>query len=157
VNIAFKNSAILTFVFLLLAGTVSAHSYKLADIQIGHIWARATAPNATTASVYVPFLNNGKTEDQLIGGNTIIAVSVELHESYEENGVAKMRKLTFLSIVPQKPVAMRPRGKHIMLIGLKRQLKDGDKFPLTLKFAKAGNIELEVFVHTATAPMQHHQ
>ncbi len=128
-----------------------AHSYNIGAIEVGHIWARATAADASTASVYVPFLNTGKEPDQLTGANTAIADSVTIHESYEENGVARMRKLDTLELAPSKPVAMRPGGKHLMLMGLKKPLHEGDKFPLTLHFAKAGNIEVQVFVHGAGA------
>ena len=50
----------------------------------------------------------------------------------------KMRPVGPLPIEPGKPVTLAPGGYHIMLSGLKRSLKQGDSFPITLSFAKAG-------------------
>jgi hypothetical protein len=136
--------------------SATAHSYKIGAIEIGHAWARATAANAPTASVYVPFLNEGKEADTLIGADTPVATTAMLHESTEENGIAKMRMLDKLELAPGKPVAMRPGGKHFMLMGLKHQLNEGDKFSLTLHFAKAGNIEIQVMVHAPGAQSPSH-
>ncbi len=140
----------------LFATPLLAHSYKLGTIEIGHIWARATAPGAHAASVYVPFRNTGTETDELIGGSTPVASNFMIHESYNENGIAKMRMLKALELAPNKPVGMRPGGKHIMLTGMNRQLKEGDKFLLTLVFAKAGKIEVEVTVHAPGATSGNH-
>jgi copper(I)-binding protein len=37
-------------------------------------------------------------------------------------------------------------GYHVMLFNLKQQAKDGERFPLTLTFEKAGAVEVEVAV-----------
>ena len=42
--------------------------------------------------------------------------------------------------------ALKPGGFHIMLIGLKHPLEEGQRFPLTLIFAKAGEVTVEVTV-----------
>ena len=38
-------------------------------------------------------------------------------------------------------------GYHVMLFNLKQQAKDGERFPLTLTFEKAGTVEVEIAVH----------
>jgi copper(I)-binding protein len=43
-----------------------------------------------------------------------------------------------------------PNGYHLMLLGLKKPLKDGDKFPVWLTFKKAGVVEVEVWVQPPT-------
>jgi copper(I)-binding protein len=45
-----------------------------------------------------------------------------------------------------EPAVLNPGGLHIMLIGLKAPLKQGETFPLTLTFAKAGTTTVEVVV-----------
>ena len=139
----------IAILLLLLTFTLpaAAHSFKLDAIDIGHAWARATAANATVASAYMPFLNTGTESDTLTSAETPLANMVMLHETTEENGIASMRMLENIALVPGKPVALRPGGKHFMLMGLKRQLKEGDTFPMTLHFAKSGNIEIQIMVH----------
>lgn len=133
-----------------------AHSYKHGQIMIGHIWARATAPGAHAASVYVPFINQGDVADALTGGSTEIAATVMLHEVTQHEGVSRMTMMDAVPLPPKQPVALRPGGKHIMLTGLKRQLKEGEKFTMTLHFAKAGAVAVEVWVQAAGAKGSDH-
>ena len=133
------------------AGAAIAHSYEQGDIQIGHIWARATAKGADAGSVYVPLLNKGKTDDALVSVTTSAAEGAMLHETKTVDGVSRMTALDTIVLPVGKPVAMRPGGKHIMLMGLKQQLVEGQSFPLTLKFQHAGEATVSVMVHGAGA------
>ena len=38
---------------------------------------------------------------------------------------------------------LKPNGSHLMLVDLKRPLKEGEKVPVVLKFEKAGEVEVE--------------
>ncbi|MER3484909.1 MAG: hypothetical protein C4345_01930, partial [Chloroflexota bacterium] len=46
----------------------------------------------------------------------------------------------------------KPGGYHIMLIGLTRDLKAGDRYELTLQFEKAGEVTLTVDVRPTAEP-----
>ena len=48
-------------------------------------------------------------------------------------------------------VVLRPGTTHVMLTGLKQPLKEGETFPLTLDFAKAGKQDVQVKVAKAGA------
>ena len=65
----------------------------------------------------------------------------------------KMRPVASLPIEPDKPVTLAPGGYHIMLSGLKQELKQGDSFPITLSFAKAGQVAASATVAKAGATM----
>ena len=56
-----------------------------------------------------------------------------------------------LPIEPGKPVTLAPGGYHIMLMDLQQPLKEGDKFPVTLSFAKAGQVTATATVEKAGA------
>jgi len=131
---------------ILLSGSALAHSYQQGDIRIGHIWARATPPGATAAAIYVPLLNNGKETDSLIGALSELASKIEIHQDTNDNGIMKMQKLDSVVLEPNKPVSLRPNGIHLMVFGLKQQLKEGGMFPLTLQFEKAGSIKVEAMI-----------
>lgn len=148
--------ALCFFALLVISPALWAHSSQQGDIQIGHIWARATAVGATTASVYVPLLNKGTQPDSLLGGHTPVAEGLMLHESTIRDGVSHMNMLESLPLPAGKPVAMKPNGRHIMLTGMKRQLKEGETFPLTLHFEHAGDATIEVMVHAAGATSGNH-
>lgn len=57
-----------------------------------------------------------------------------------------MRNTKFLEIPPRGQLELRPGGKHLMLLGLKRPLKEGEKIPLTLQFADGTRLALELSV-----------
>jgi hypothetical protein len=66
-------------------------------------------------------------------------------------GMMKMRPVPGLSVAPGKPVKLAPGGYHIMLMGLKAPLKQGDSFPLTLRFEHAAPMTVTVNVEAIGA------
>jgi periplasmic copper chaperone A len=56
-----------------------------------------------------------------------------------------------LSIPAGGSVVLKPGSYHVMLIGLKKALTAGEKFPLTLTFEKAGTISVTVPVQAMGA------
>src|SRR5229473_3256837 len=75
---------------------------------------------------------------------TPVADQVQFHSATEENGVSRMREMRTVDVTPGAKVAFSPGGLHIMVVGLKQPLKEGQTFPLTLTFEKAGKIEVTV-------------
>ena len=68
------------------------------------------------------------------------------------NGVMQMRQLADGLPVPAGgSVVLKPGSYHVMLIGLKKPLTAGETFPLTLTFAKTGNISVTVAVQAIGA------
>ena len=135
-----RRALLLASLSLLLARPARAHSYKQGAIEIGHPWAR---PSATgKAAVFVALNNTGGTTDRLTGGSTPIAAEVILR-------AADGSPLEELDLLPHRPVALRPGGKYIALLGLKAPLALDDTFPLKLRFAGAGSIIVTVRVEDA--------
>jgi copper(I)-binding protein len=126
-------------------------------IGVTHAWARATPPNAQSAAAYLTLTDQGPA-DTVTGASTPVAAMAGLHETISEGGVMKMRPLPPLALEPGKPVTFAPGGMHIMLTELKQPLKAGEHFPLTLTFAHAPPLTVEVAVEAigaAAAPMNH--
>ena len=68
------------------------------------------------------------------------------------SGVMQMREVADgLNVPAGGSVTLKPGSYHVMLIGLKRPLTAGETFPLTLSFAKAGNISVTVPVQAMNA------
>jgi copper(I)-binding protein len=80
---------------------------------------------------------------------------VELHEMKMEGNVMRKREVSAVELPAGKAVELKPGGLHIMLMGLKAPLKEGDKFPLRLKFEKAGEVTVTVNVEAAGADHSH--
>jgi periplasmic copper chaperone A len=124
-------------------------------VQVVHAWSRATIPGQTGV-IYLT-INDTGAPDRLTSVASPVAASAALHESFSENGVSKMREVAGLAVSPGTPVTLAPGGYHIMLMGLKQPLKQGDAFPVTLTFEKAGPVTATVTVEKlgAGAPAAH--
>jgi periplasmic copper chaperone A len=132
---------------LLMLSPASAQDYTVGKLKIGHPWARATPKGASVGGGYMTITNTGSTPDRLVGGSTDVASRFEVHEMKMDNGVMKMRPVNGgLEIKPGQTVTLDPSGYHVMFIGLKHQLMQGQQFKGTLEFAKAGKVDVEFSV-----------
>lgn len=121
-----------------------AKDYTLGDLVITTPWTRATPAGAKVAGGFMKIHNKGKESDFLIGGASPVAGTVEIHEMKMDGGVMKMRELPQgLEIKAGQTVELRPGSYHVMFIGLKGQIKQGETIRSTLIFKKAGKIEVE--------------
>jgi copper(I)-binding protein len=119
-----------------------------ANLTVAHAWARATPSATANAAVYLTVTAKA-TPDTLTGASTPVAARAQLHESKTENGIMRMRPVDNLPIDKDHPITLAPGGYHLMLTGMKQQLKLGETFPLTLTFAHAGAVQATVTVEQA--------
>ncbi len=140
-------AAALATLVLTLATPVRAEDIKAGDLVISQSWSRATPGGAKVGGGYLTIANKGTAPDRLIGGTSDVADKVEVHEMSMANGVMTMRALDGgLTIEPGKTVSLAPGGLHLMLLGLKAPLKQGQAVPVTLTFEKAGAVKLSLDV-----------
>jgi len=114
------------------------------NVEIKGAWARATPGGAQTGAAYVTL--QSPTGDRLTAASTPVAQKAELHVMTMDNGVMKMRQVDGIDVPAGQTVTLKPNGYHIMLTGLSQPLKEGETFPLTLTFAKAGSENVTVTV-----------
>jgi len=133
-----------------------AHGYRLGKIAIERPYARATLPGQPTGGAYLRLDNKGAA-DRLVSVKTAVSQSVELHTSSMDGDVMRMRQVDAIDVPSNKTIVLEPNGTHIMLVGLKAPLKQGDSFPMTLKFEKAGEVVVDVKVQAVTAGAASHQ
>ena len=126
-----------------------------AQVTIDMPWARATAPTALAGGAFMT-ITSAKA-DRVTKTESPIATTVELHQTVEEAGVMKMKPVPTLDLVPGKSVTLKPGSYHMMLIGLKAPLKQGESFPLTLHFANSPPVTVEVKIAApgAAGPAMH--
>jgi copper(I)-binding protein len=121
-----------------------AEDVTIGMLKISAPWARATPKGASVGGGYMKITNTGTAPDRLVGGSTDIARQFELHEMKMEGNVMKMRPVANgIEIKPGQSVELAPSGYHVMLVGLKQQLMQGDHFKATLEFAKAGKVDVD--------------
>ena len=120
-------------------------------------WARPTPEGTSISAGYLKITNHGDAPDVLLGASTPVADSAELHESaMTADGVMTMRALEHgLEIKPGETVELKPAGAHIMILGVKKPLKDGDTIPVNLNFKTAGLVEVPFAIKPLGAAGEH--
>lgn len=131
---------------LVISGAALAQPSQL---EVNSAWARATAGKSTTGVAYATI--QSPTADRLVSASTPVAKKAELHTMSMQDMVMKMRPLAGLEVPAGRPVTLKPGGEHIMLLGLNHPLREGQSFPLTLDFEKAGPRTVTVTVEKAGA------
>jgi copper(I)-binding protein len=123
-------------------------------ISLDGAWARAMplvsgeGEAATNSAVYLVVRNDGGVEDRLLAGASDVAESVEIHESRIVNDMMVMERQDDLEIPAGSRVELKPGGLHIMLLGLRRSLLEGEEFELFLDFEKSGGLSIAVPVRS---------
>ena len=125
---------------------MSGHHAMSKGIEIENAWARATPGMAKNGGAYFTAKNMGKSADRIVGVSADVAEKVELHTHLNDNGVMRMRQVDGVDVPAGGEVAFKPGGYHIMFIGLHKPLKEGERFPVTLMFEKAGKQTVEIKV-----------
>lgn len=136
---------------LALAGPAWAGDAKVGAIEIRSAWARATPPKAPAGGAFLTITNTGDATDNLLGATTDVAKTAELHTHLQQGDVMRMVALGNVEVQPGKTVEFAPGGLHVMLMGLKQPLTEGQSFPLVLDFAQAGKVTVTVDVKAAGA------
>lgn len=114
-------------------------------IKINNPWMRPSSEKMATA-LYFIIENKSETADTLFQVDSDLAERVEIHETYSEGEMMGMRKVEFIVIEGNSSFELKPGAHHIMLMKLKKDIKDGDKAEFALQFKQAGEMKI-----TATA------
>jgi copper(I)-binding protein len=132
--------AFAAFSFSLWAGAVAAAE----PLTVADAWVRATPPGATTAAAYLTLTNSGAAADRLLGATTSAARAVEIHTHVVDGGLHRMVRVAELTLPAGEAVRLEPGGLHLMLVDLAAPLAAGTTVALSLRFASAATLELEV-------------
>ncbi len=116
-----------------------------ADVTVSRAWARATPQGARVGAAYLE-IKAGSASDTLVSVSSPVAGRVELHSNFEDNGIMMMRRLDALALGAGETRVLKPGGDHIMLLDLKAPLAEGDHLPLTLTFARRGDVTVDATV-----------
>ena len=151
-----RRGCVASLLLLALAGFAGAHSHEKGNIQVRHPWSRATAPGAMVAVGYMEIRNTGAQRDRLLVASTPLAQRVEMHVTQRDGEVMRMRQVKDFEIPARERITLRPGGSHLMLVDITRPLTKGERFPVTLRFERAGELQVEVEVQDIGARKPHH-
>lgn len=141
-EITFASALSLAALFTL--ADAQAHEVKLGNLVIHHPWSRQSPMAADVAAGFMTITNTGTQDDRLVKASSDISSSVQIHDMKMVGDVMKMEELPDGIVIPAGgSVKLKPKSLHIMFLGLKRQVIEGEEFSGTLTFEKAGTVNID--------------
>jgi copper(I)-binding protein len=120
--------------------------------RVEEAWARPTVAGQTSGGAFLRIIG-GSTGDRLVSAGARVAKVAELHTMEMDGNVMRMRPVAAIDIPAGQTVELKPGGLHVMFVGLTQKLQTGTSFPLTLRFEKAGEVQVDVQVRTMPMAM----
>ena len=133
----------LAAVLVLAANTAQAHSIKAKSLLIVHPWCIETDDTTKPVVVSMTIRNAGKA-DRLLRASTLEAAKTELRAGVPPDAEGDV--IPAIPVEGRGEVNLKRGGPHILLTGVKKPLSAYDSFLMTLTFARAGKVEVEVVV-----------
>ena len=146
---------ILAIAALGLVFTNEGFAEEAGFIDIDNPYAFETTKSAKAGAAFME-INTSSHKDKVISAESDVAERVELHTHIMEKGVMKMREVKHFKLEETGLYTLEPSGDHIMLIGLKKPLKVGETFPLTINFEKYGPVTVNVPVKSLSEKALRH-
>lgn len=125
-------------------------------VEVKSPYARAVPPGQANSAIFMMLKNNSAKEVSLIRAQSSVAEAVELHTHMMDQGVMKMRQVSEIRIPGNGMAQLRPGGNHIMLIGLKKNLFEGQKVTVKLHFSNGSMAVVEMPIKKVMAGMKQH-
>lgn len=138
-----KNHALAVACALALLSTGCAR--KPQGIAVRDAWIRLAAVKGEPAAAYFR-IEGGAEGTRLVGISSPAVRRIELHESMTGGAMARMKRLKEVEFDYRGLVRFEPTGKHAMLFGLPRDVKEGGTLPLTFSFNAAPPVTVDAEV-----------
>lgn len=132
-----------------------AASKTATTLSIKDPWVREAPPGARVLGAYMVLANPSSKADRLVSVTSPLADEIEIHRMTVKNGMMEMDAVDSLTIPAKGEVKLQPGGLHLMIYGVKRDLKEGDSLPIELTFENAGTRKIDFPVRKYTGGHHH--
>lgn len=144
-----RNATLATLAFALLSASAALAHPTGGKPEAKQAWVRESLPGQEQTAAYLILENPDHEADWLAGVSCDCAKSVEIHRMVREGERMKMEPLPRLLVPAKGRAVLDPGGTHLMLFGLRKPLKAGEKVRLRLRFAVAGEVAVDAVVKGA--------
>lgn len=134
---------------ILLAAALSCGAWFAAPawadspITVENPYVRLMPPNMPNTGAFMVIKNHSNADRKLVKAESPVAQTVQLHNHIHDGNVMRMREVPSVDIKANGEAVLQPGSLHIMLIGLKQPLKEGERVPLTLNFDDGSSLKVE--------------
>ncbi|WP_064748009.1 copper chaperone PCu(A)C [Lysobacter antibioticus] len=122
-----------------------------AQVAVDAPWVRASVAQQHATGAFMHL--TARRDTRLIAARSPVAAAVEVHEMAMDGQMMRMRQIAALPLPAGRRIALAPGGYHIMLIGLHRALRAGERVPMTLVFEDAQGKRSETQVQALVRPL----
>ena len=136
---------------LALIVSIALGPCAFAQATVTGLWVRATVPRQTASGAFMALRSADGA--RLVAASSPVARSVELHKMEMRGQMMNMREVDAIDLPAGQTVNLASGGFHVMLVGLKRQLKEGDSVPLSLVLERRDGKRETVSVTAPVKPL----
>jgi hypothetical protein len=129
----------LLFAAALLTGNVA----QAAELHVNEPWVALNPPGAHATAAFMELHNPGDEPIDLVAADADGFDAVELHRSINENGMHRMIEQERITVPAGEAVRLAPGGYHVMLIGIQRELVEGESVTLELTLGDGSRLSVD--------------
>lgn len=137
-----KHHVSLFLIVLLLA----ACSKQLLSINAAYV--RAPVADRDVTAAFMTIVNDSETDNALLTASSPAAEKVELHQHTHSDGMMRMRQVERIEIPAQASAVLEPGGYHMMLTGIKPELREQESIDIDLNFANGETVKVAAEVRS---------
>jgi len=136
---------------LAAATLLSTAAFAQAQVSVTDPWIRATVPAQKATGAFMQL--KAARAARLVAASTPAAGRVEIHQMEMQGQTMRMHAVDGIDLPAGQPVNLASGGYHIMLLDLKRQVKEGEQVPLTLTVQGADGKRESVNLNVPVKPL----
>jgi periplasmic copper chaperone A len=139
----------LIFALALSACASPAPAAQASSIEVTDAWVRTVSGmdmsgSGSATALFMKIQNNSNMPDVFLKAESDVAKMVQIHLSeVDANGVSSMHEVDGVEIPAGGLAELKPGSYHVMLMGLNRDIKEGETITFTLTFKNAGTLTIE--------------
>jgi len=112
------------------------------DLVVEDAWVRLSPPVADTTAAYMVVHNMGAGSEKLTGVACDVAASASMHTMRMSGNKMVMSALSEVDIPANGEARFSPGGSHVMLVGLKHPLKEGEMVGIVFRLSDGESFTL---------------
>jgi copper(I)-binding protein len=143
----FSKTARVLLASLLAGSSLSA----IAQVNVEDAWVRTSVPGQPSSGAFMRV--TADSDSKLLSVSSPAARDVQIHEMSMTNDVMRMGPVDSVALPAGKTVSLDPDGYHVMLMGLVKQIKEGDQVPLTLTVENDKGVRETIVVQAPACAM----
>jgi copper(I)-binding protein len=115
-------------------------------IDVADAWLRGVPPGQDKSAAYMTLVNTSASPHTVVEVSSPQARAVEIHESWQADGMWRMRRLAELPVPAGGKTLLQPGGVHLMVFGLVDTLGHGEKISFQLRLDNGETVLVEAEV-----------